>query len=212
MTDIKSVGYDTPLLPTISSFLSAIGTKGSQRPNRYAVKIKAPSEVPYTITGEYVASLVQIPARTVNYFSDNVGPYSPYWDVPLKTEYDDHFIINFIVDKDWHIRKFIDSWMGWIGDEQNDNQPSKKGTTIGSFKGRDSKTARICEFPNITSTIRIQPVYTSSIDDTVKPKELILYQAWPKLILPSQFEAGANNTLLTLSVDFSYRYYKWEQE
>jgi hypothetical protein len=210
--DIQSVGYSTPLQGSISSFLTTLSYNGNQRPNRYAIKISAPvgvSKYPYAET-EYIASLVQIPARTINYFSDNVGPYSPYWDVPLKTEFDDHFIINFIVDKNWNIRKFIDEWMGWISSEQPDAIPSPKGTTIGTFDGKSAKSSNICESPQNTSTISILPIHTSTESVNKQNQQLILYQAWPKLILPSQFEASANNMLLNLSVDFSYRYYKWE--
>lgn len=224
MKQIQTIGFNSP--HNISSVLEKITTLGVQRANRYKVQFTFPDGVsnPFAqSTDSVIATMVQLPQRSINYFSDSVGAFSPYWDVPLKTEFDDHFIINFLVDGRSNIRKFIDSWMGTIVGKVKDGESwtGNRGaigenSTIGSYTGPISKNVDLLKSginntPGLASRIDLIPEKTDPTDGDPLDFMISLYQVWPKLILPSQFDTNANNIPLIMSVDFSYRYYRINQ-
>jgi len=203
-SNIKSVGWPTGSPKTINEIINQITVWGVQRPNRYAVEFidcpvsQSGGSSPYV----FFATMVQIPQRTTNYFSDSVGPFSPYWDVPLKTEYDDHYIINFLVDKNWSIRSLIEAWMDHtIGGTIN---------TEGYIYGTSAKGASLVPVAARTGDSKIKITGISTAENNKQTGTITLHQAWPKLILPTQFDTGANNQPLIMSVDFSYRYYTFD--
>ena len=203
MGKISSIGITPNKHPagSINHIIDHFGTNGVQRANRYTVQfINCP--VNGFDQSTFFATMVQVPQRTINYFSDSVGPFSPYWDVPLKEEYDDHFIINFVVDSNWNIRRLIESWMSQV---TGGPLSSGSGWAPGYIYGRSARYANIqADSMNENfSQVIIKGIGT----DNNQKATITLNQAWPKLILPSQFDTNALNQPLLLSVDFSYRYY-----
>lgn len=216
MKKYNTVGFNNP--SDISHILEKIQKlKGPQRANRYRVEFVVPDAVqnPYSDVGtdSIIATMVQLPQRSINYFSDSVGAFSPYWDVPLKVEFDDHFIINFLVDQKWKIRKFIDSWMAVVSGSIEDNLfftgTGARLQTIGSYQGSNPQSIGINAAANQATRIDLIPEIADPTDPSSASNiKISLYQVWPKLILPSQFDTNANNIPMTMSVDFSYRYYR----
>jgi hypothetical protein len=202
--NIKSIGWNTSNT-TINDAIKQITTFGVQRPNRYAVEfVNCPVIQSGGSQYNFFATMVQIPQRTITFFSDSVGPYSPTWDVPLKSEYDDHYIINFVVDKTWGIRKLIDTWMDYINNRDTTD-------ITGYVQGQSAYDANIQSANGGTSYSKIKITGTATNDNSLQGT-LVLHHAWPKLILPTQFDTGAVDQPLIMSVDFSYRYYTYEEE
>lgn len=161
---------------------------GFQRSNRFKVEITPPAKTQLDSTVLF-ASNVQIPQQVVTYYPDTVAPSGPNIDVPLKREFDDRFIVDFIVDKVWKTRDFFEGWMNYIftGDAKNVN---KNSVSVGYFT-------------DIVGKIDIYAL--DGKDDT--NKHITLYDAYPSTVLPTQMMNDAPNDYLTLTVDFSYRYY-----
>lgn len=201
-SNINSVGWKSGENSKIDDIISQIVGWGVQRPNRYVVQFE---NCPVDGIGNYTffATMVQIPQRTINYFADSVGPFSPYWDVPLKLEFDDHYIVNFLVDRDWVVRGIMEAWM----DQLNGGRDEQSGYIYGnsSFNSNIQSTIGSQTY----SKIIIKGVGTT---DNKSKGTLTLHQAWPKLILPSQFDTSMMDQPLIMSVDFSYRYYTFVQD
>jgi len=208
MANIYGIGAktDSPGSKEITGIINQISKYGAQRTNRYSVEFQnCPVEMPEATSDyQFFATMCQLPERSIQIFQDSVGPYSPNWDIPLKSEYDDNYIINFLVDGQWIIRRFIESWMDYVVG------PIYGGGFIG---GRTPLGASIMPLgqgdgsANSSSKIIIKGFKTK---DNIQSGKLTLYGAWPKTILPATMDTNANNQPLILSVVFSYRYYRFE--
>lgn len=207
MPNIYGIGAKPGAKQEINDIINNIVTNGAQRSNRYSVHFEnCPVQLPNIDTNyNFFATMCQLPERSIQIFQDSVGPYSPSWDIPLKTEYDDDYIINFLVDGNWNIRKLMEGWMDYVSGAVRPG---------GIFSGRSVLGSGIMPtgaFPadgvgNDSSKIVIKGFKTA--DNTVA-STLTLYGAWPKTILPSNMDTNANNQPLLLSVVFSYRYYRF---
>ena len=177
-----SSGTTTELIDYLSKY-------PPQRVNRFNVAFNGGY---FTTTGGgekdtgFFATMVQLPSRGIMFYPDSVGPWSPQWRVPLKTTFDDKFIVEFLVDESFAIRKFIENWMVDIYNQGN---------------GRQLKDLSGGKNPCSDTRMIITPVKsTNSPSGTT----ITLDYVWPKLILPSEFNSDRPD-LLRLQVDFSYR-------
>jgi len=157
---------------------------GFQRSNRFRVDITPPTGL---ATVSLFASNVQIPSQTINYYQDTMSPSGAYVDIPVKREYDQRFIIDFVVDKNWYARQFFDSWM--------DLMFKSKSGTFNSYtvNYRNSITGKVDIF---------------ALDaNNATNRRITLVDAWPSTIVPTQMMNDAPNDYLTLTIDMNYRYY-----
>jgi len=157
---------------TISALADYLGKNPPQRVNRYSIDF---SPVEGKQPDTFFATMVQIPSRSILYFPDSVAPFAPNYKVPLKHEWDEKFIVEFLVDEAFTIRKFIEDWMDSL---------------IGNYYYNDNKT----------STMTISAL---GINNILKPI-FTLHDVWPKLISPSEFNTDRPD-LLRMQVDFAYR-------
>lgn len=205
MPDYFSIGHKTVGTSgrSIQDVINHIGKTGVQRANRYSVGFINCPVTPQQNTAtqfEFIATLCQLPERSIQYFQDSVGPYSPSWDIPLKTKFDDNYIITFLVDGSWAIRSLIESWMDFI---------SGRVFNGGYVLGTSSLDARMqgTNQSGQTAEIVIKGFKTA---DNSEAATLRLYGVWPKIILPYNMDTNAMNMPLTMSVVFGYRYYRFE--
>jgi len=161
---------------------------GFQRSNRFRVDIDSPKGVSNNIT--LFANNVQVPAQVIIFYRDNMAPSGSNIDIPVKREYDERFLIEFIVDSGWQTRKFFDDWM---------NLMFKKGNNA-SYEN----SVYVTPWNDITSKVKIYPLDQNGIAN----KKITLYEAWPSTILPTQLMNDAPDDYLTLVVDMNYRYYE----
>jgi len=164
-------------------------SKGFQRSNKFEVTITKGSAV----AGPFWASQSQIPAQTLVFFPETFSPSGPLISIPVKREYDDRFLIDFIVDQDWNVRTYFENWYNTMFTPL---APGLYAAKSNSVVERNSS--------NNLATIAIKAL---DYDGNVK-KTFNLYEAYPKLLLPSQFSNDIPNQYLTLTVDFNYRYYR----
>lgn len=165
-------------ISTITSYF----TKGFQRTNRFEVAFTRQNKT-------FWATQCQIPQQYIVYYPDTMSPSGPTINIPVKREYDERFLIDFIVESDWAVRKYFESWY-------------------------DSMFSSIV--PGRSKTVDARNTISNLSDITVKALNengdtnvtFTLYEAYPKLLLPSQFSNDTPNQYLTLSVDFNYRYYR----
>ena len=80
-------------------------SKGYQRTNRFAVEIENQGNI---IT--FWATSVQIPSQSIVYYPETFSPSGPSIFIPLKREYDERFLIDFIVESDWSVRTYFENW------------------------------------------------------------------------------------------------------
>lgn len=173
----------------IQEVLNYFNNGGFQRTNRFEVNIKRGDS---TLTAW--ASQCQVPSQTIAFYPDNTfSPSGPPIPIPIKREYDERFLIDFIVEGNWSVRKYFENWFD--GGFSNLN--------IGNGVKSNSITPRNTE--NFLGQITITALDQK---DTAK-SSFILYEAYPKLLLPGQFSNNEFNQYLTLTVDFNYRYYKF---
>jgi hypothetical protein len=174
----------------VSTLLNFFQTSsGFQQTNRFKVLITPPKKIQEADVPPLFATMVQIPGQVVNYFSDNMSPSASLIDIPVKREYDNRFIIDFIVDKNWNTRQFFDKWIDLMFIDKQ---------TLGG------KKSHVLEYYNeIIGKVTIQPL---DINNNIN-KIFTLYGAWPSTILPTQMMNDAPNSYLTLTVDMNYRYY-----
>ena len=161
---------------------------GFQRSNRFRVDITPPKKSNLDQTVLF-ATTVQIPQQVVTYYPDTVAPSGPNIDIPLQRNFDERFIIDFIVDKNWKARQFFDNWINFI--------------FTGSSTNADKNSKSVGYFTDITGTVDI---YALDGTDSVNQR-ITLYDAYPHTIVPTQMMNDAPNDYLTLTVDMKYRYY-----
>lgn len=118
-----------------------------------------------------------------------MSPSGPPIDVPLRRIYDERFIVEFIIDGRWDIRKFFDGWMDFLF--VNSDSTTKNSTKVNYWE-------------DVVGTFVIEAL---DINDNIK-QTITLYDAWPKMIIPSQMSNDTPNQYLVLIVDINYRYYK----
>jgi len=184
----------SPQSSNITTLITAFSTaSGFQRSNRFRVNIIPPTNIPggtqITPTSFTVfASNIQTPSQSIIFYEDTMSPSGPPISIPIRRNYDDRYIIEFIVDKRWNIRSFFDSWL-------NSMFINSTATNLNS--------TRVQYFTDIVGTLEIEAL---DQNDTVV-KTITLYDAYPKQIIPTQFSNDTPNQYLTLIVDMMYRYY-----
>lgn len=156
-------------------------SKGFQRVNRFEVSFSRFSKT-------FWASECQIPEQAIVYFPETFSPSGPSLNVPLKRTYDDRFLISFIVEADWEVRKYFEQWY----DAMFSSVMADRSSTV---QYRD----------NNLSTVSVRAI---SDNATSVNATFTLYEAFPRLILPSQFTNDVPNQYLSLTVDMGYRYYR----
>lgn len=157
-------------------------TKGFQRNNRFEVSFSRQNKT-------FWASQCQVPQQFLIYYPDNMAPSGPIVYIPVKREYDERFLIDFIVESDWSVRKYFESWYD---------------SMFTSVTAGRSNTVTPRNNSNILSDITIKALNENGETNAT----FTLFEAYPKLLLPSQFSNDLPNQYLTLSVDFNYRYYR----
>lgn len=195
----------------ISNILSHFSQNGFQRTNRFTVSITRPAYVIpgatpndeetkiASVTDTFWATSAQVPSQTIAWYPEPYGPSSPTLQVPLKREFDDRYLIDFIVDQDWKVRKYFEDWMNLIFYPQ----------TGFSGEGKSSKSSRV--IPKLDNNEMLKQIDITALDVNGAEKyKFKLYEAFPKLLLPSQFANDLSNQYLSLTVDFTYRYYTTE--
>ena len=164
-------------------------SNGFQRSNKFEVTITKGGRV----AGPFWASQSQIPSQTLVYFPETFSPSGPPITIPIKREYDERFLIDFIVDQDWNVRTFFENWYNSMFSVIS---PGLGGPKSNSVVARNTG--------GNLATIAIKALdYQGNVKKTFN-----LYEAYPKLLLPGQFSHDIPNQYLTLSVDFNYRYYR----
>jgi len=185
----------SPQKSDITTLITAFSTaSGFQKSNRFRVNIIPPTSIPggtqITPTSFTVfASNIQTPSQSIIFYEDTMSPSGPPISIPIRRNYDDRYIIEFIVDKNWNIRSFFDSWINSM--------------FINSTSSSTVNSTRVQYFTNIVGTLEIEAL--DGNDNVVKT--IILHDAYPKQIIPTQFSNDTPNQYLTLIVDMMYRYY-----
>jgi len=167
---------------------------GFQRSNRFNVKLFPPESLSAknTISNDNIfAYMVQIPSQSILYREDNMSPSGPSIQIPLKRAYDDRLLIEFIIDSNWNIRKFFESWIDLV---------FVKTDQVGTGY---NNSARVQYWNNIVGTVVIQAL---GLDGEIK-NTITLYDAYPKMIIPTEMNSNSQNMFLTMMVDMNYRYY-----
>ena len=186
----------SPQKSDITTLITAFSTaSGFQKSNRFRISITPPAAIPggsqITPTSFTVfASNIQTPSQSIIFYEDTMSPSGPPISIPIRRNYDDRYIIEFIIDKKWNIRDFFDSWM----DSMFVN------TTSGSSKVNSSRV----QYWN--KTVGKLVIEALDQNDGVA-KTITLHDAYPKQIIPTQFSNDTPNQYLTLIVDMMYRYY-----
>jgi len=181
---------NTPLKSDITTLITQFETmSGFQRSNRFRISITPPAKLAIPKNIPIFAQTVQTPSQAILFRQDFMSPSGPPIDVPLRRVYDERFIVEFIIDGRWDIRKFFDGWMDFLFINSNPN--TKNSTKVNYWE-------------DVVGTFVIQAL---DINDNVK-QTITLYDAWPKMIIPSQMSNDTPNQYLVLIVDINYRYYK----
>jgi hypothetical protein len=177
----------TPRNNSVDSIVNYF-SEGFQRSNRFQVVINN--------SVDFWATSVQIPEQSVTYYPETFGPSSPLLHIPLKRGYDERLLVEFIVDKNWNVRKYFETWLDSM------------------FSSIDSnKSSAVAPRNLVTRTIQINALSDTPTAGGIVPTnaKFILYEAYPKLILPSEMSNDSPNQYLSMVVDFNYRYYKFYQ-
>jgi len=174
----------------VGSLISYFQTlSGVQRSNRFRIDINPPTGLTEV---SLFASNVQIPSQVINYYPDTMSPSGSNIDIPLKREYDDRFIIDFIVDKNWTCRQFFDQWLNLLFKNKSQTSTAEKNSYLVNYRD---------------SVIGTVDIYALDVNDNINRK-ITLYDAWPSTILPTQMMNDAPNDYLTMTIDMNYRYYR----
>jgi len=185
----------SPQKSDITTLINAFSTaSGFQKSNRFRINIIPPTAIPggTQITPKaftVFASNIQTPSQSIIFYEDTMSPSGPPISIPIRRNYDDRYIIEFIVDKKWDIRSFFDSWMNAM--------------FINSTNSSTLNSSKVQYFVNIVGKLEIEALDQN--DNVVKT--ITLHDAYPKQIIPTQFSNDTPNQYLTLIVDMMYRYY-----
>jgi hypothetical protein len=154
---------------------------GFQRVNRFQV----------TVGGQqFWAAQCQIPQQYIVWYPEYFSPSGPSLDIPIRREYDDRFLIDFIVEGDWKVRRYFEQWYDRM------------------FTPITSTLSNTVQYKNTPANLK--DIKVEAVNDKGEVKATFtLYEAYPQLILPSQFSDDIPNQYLTLTVDFGYRYYRF---
>jgi len=166
--------------------------KGFQRSNRFSVAI-TPPPIPGLNQEDILsaARTVQIPSQALVFYKDTMAPSGAEIDIPLRRNYDDRFIIEFVVDSQWNIHKFFNDWIDAIFNNTPNGSNPKNSTTVKYWS-------------DITGTVVIKALNENHETN----RTITLYNAWPRTILPGQMSNGTPNDILTVMIDMQYRYYE----
>ena len=183
----------SPQKSDITTLIEAFSTaSGFQKSNRFRIDIIPPTSGGSKITPTsftVFASNIQTPSQSIIFYEDTMSPSGPPIGIPIRRNYDDRYIIEFIIDKNWNIRSFFDSWIDSMFID------SKNSITKNSTK--------VQYWNKIVGKLIIQAL---DQNDNVA-KTITLYDAYPRQIIPTQFSNDTPNQYLTLIVDMMYRYY-----
>lgn len=168
----------------INNFIEQFHSLGYQTPNRFEITVTPPKGIKLPRIGIFATS-IQVPAHVVNHYKDIMAPSGNAIDIPLKRQYDQSFIIEFIVDREWLVRGLFEEWVDLI------------------FPKSGKNSLYVEYWNNITGTIDIQPL---DLLGNVK-KTITLNGAWPATIKPAQLSHDSRNEYLTMQVDMNYRNY-----
>ena len=190
MSTHKNLLQNSDVTSLISIFQ---GLSGFQRSNRFIVDIIPPTKLSqlWGTVPRLFASYVQIPSQVINYYQDSMAPSGAYIDIPVKRDFDDRFIIDFIVDSNWECRRFFDDWMEFMFQKNPSVLGSKNSWIINWWS-------------EIVGTVFIYALDTNGAIN----RKIKLVDAWPSTILPTQMMNDTPNDYLTLSIDMNYRYYE----
>ena len=184
----------SPQKSDITTLITAFSTaSGFQKSNRFRINILPPTSIPAGGTQitpkafNVFASNIQTPSQSIIFYEDTMSPSGPPISIPIRRNYDDRYIIEFIVDKKWDIRSFFDSWIN----------------ALFLNTGPNKNSTRVQYFTDIVGELEIEALDQN--DNVVKT--ITLYDAYPKQIIPTQFSNDTPNQYLTLIVDMMYRYY-----
>lgn len=185
----------SPQKSDITTLIEAFSTvSGFQKSNRFRINIIPPTNIPggseiIPTSFTVFASNIQTPSQSIIFYEDTMSPSGPPIGIPIRRNYDDRYIIEFIIDKNWNIRSFLDSWIDSI--------------FINSTKSSTKNSTKVQYWDNIVGTLIIEAL---DQNDNVA-KTITLYNAYPRQIIPTQFSNDTPNQYLTLIVDMMYRYY-----
>ena len=183
------INPNTPQESDISSLLTNFSRmSGFQKTNRFRITITPPANFNIPTDISIFATTIQTPTQALVFYEDTMSPSGPPISIPLRRNYDDRYIIEFIIDKKWNIRSFFDSWI------------SALFLNTGNV---NENSTRVQYFTDIVGTLEIEALDQN--DNIVKT--ITLYDAYPKQIIPTQFSNDTPNQYLTLIVDMMYRYY-----
>jgi len=187
----------TPNNNNIDSLVSLFSRmSGFQRPNRFRVKILPPlilRNLNLLTNNDIFVNMIQTPSQAILYREDTMSPSGGNIQVPFKRVFDERFIIEFVVDSKWNIRKFFDSWIDSVFVNSNNSNRDR------SY----NNSSRVNYWSDIVGTVIIEALgINGDVNYTIT-----LHDSYPKLIIPSEMNNNASNTYLTLLVDMNYRYY-----
>lgn len=195
-------GIETPYYSDITSLINAFGVaSGFQKSNRFRVKITPPADMIFQgglpISFYVFASNVQVPTQSIIFYEDTMSPSGPPISIPLRRNYDDRYLVEFIVDKNWNIKDFFEQWYNYmfLGNGRQIIQTNSTQSTWSSTYVKFWK--------DIIGTFTIDAL---DQNDNIT-KTIVLHDAWPKQILPTQMSNDTPNQYLTVIVDIVYRYY-----
>ena len=165
----------------ITDFIAAV-KKGMARTNRFTVEISADQSDD--------AKLITLFCESVSLPGINIAttPHRVYGET-REMAYErgfDPVNMTFYVDSNLQVKQFFDAWMGNIV---------------------DPFTRQMNYYKNYVKDIKIS-VYT--VDETVAPYELTLYEAYPKTIGTVQLDNNSKD-IMKLPVTFAYKYWRTEQ-
>lgn len=179
--------FNTGKIDDIIHFWSA--KQGFQRSNRYRVLIRRNDGQQL----EAAAISVQTPSKNIEFIEDTtMGPSSPSIKVPIRNYFDDRFIVTFVVDSKWEVRRFIEDWMDAYFPSRLANG-SRGGSTVSPFR-------------TALGTIILMPL--TPAHEGLAVNNMTFYDVYPKSILPGEMASAAMDLPLNMIVDFNYRYYK----
>lgn len=187
------INPNTPKGSDIDSLITNFSKmSGFQKTNRFRITITPPANFNIPTDIAIFATTIQTPTQALVFYEDTMSPSGPPISIPLRRNYDDRYIVEFIVDKNWNIRNFFESWMDSIFLNSPRNTISKNSTKVEYWT-------------KIVGKLRIE-----ALDDNDEINQtVILHDVWPKTIIPTQFSNDTPNQYLTLMVDLSYRYYEF---
>lgn len=188
-------------------------------PNNYIVRLQPPSQVSalmlsrgvsYAIDGENIefrCHRTSIPGTSFLTHSVSSDIQGQVEEIPYRRGYDTEITMSFIVDSDYKVVSFFESWqdfMSGMADSGGDNRAAYYGvgaTYRPNYYDDYIANIFITKFEKDTGTQIIS-------NRTQKPEvEVNLLKAYPKLVAPMELSYGPAGEFLNLDVTFGYSRY-----